>query len=63
MSENRKDYLKKYYHEKYINDEEFRNKMKQNAKIWYNEHKVEILAKRKTKHILNYPPPEELENN
>lgn len=55
----RKEYLRQYYHNRYVNEPEFQQKMKQKAKEWYEKNKTDILAKRKEKHTYNYPPKQE----
>lgn len=47
IHEDRTEYLKQYQQKKYLNDEQFRNKMKEKSNINYKENKDEIIAYQK----------------
>lgn len=47
IHEDRSEYLKQYQQKKYLNDEQFRNKMKEKSNINYKENKDEIIAYQK----------------
>lgn len=46
-----RSYRKRYYSEKYKNNEEFKNKLKDRAKQYYNDNKERIKSDKKIKYL------------